>query len=288
MTEISVFENGNKSYIPSSWDELSNKDIQTIFMLYDKVLKSELSFVDLNIELLFYFLKSKPNITSILRQDNTVSENINYLIKNCLSFLFKVSKDIPIPVLTYNLVRAPFPEGIKVKGKTLISCSDGLLNLTYSEFRHLGTSLNNFFKTSNLDDLDEAIACIFRVASNKANKAGRYIKAFDNSDFSNDVKLVSHIPSWKKNLLMYWMANCLSFLQTGIIEIDGEKIELNLLFTSDTVEEAKHPFTWNDLLLSIAKEGVLGNKNEVDNEPLTAILQIMWSNYKSMKKDEKR
>ncbi len=290
MTEIEVFENGHKTYIPSTWEELSEKDIQHIFMLYDNAIRNETPFIEYKIELLFYFLKSKLNISNALRvkhENSIVTENINYLIEKCLSFLFKENENTPFPVLSYNLLRSPFSKGLKIKGKTLVSCSDALLDLTYGEFRHLGSSLNSFFKTNNLSDLDEAIACVFRPSVNRPNKAGRYVKAFDNSDFNKDVELVSMIPSWKKNLLMYWMANCLNFLQTGSVEIDGEQIELNLLFASDSLEESKHPFTWNDLLLHIAKDGVLGNKNEVDTEPLTSILQIMWSNYKQMKKDEK-
>lgn len=84
---------------------------------------------------------------------------------------------------------------------------------------------------------------------------------------------------------MMWFSNCLRYLQNGVIEIDGESVELSSLFAGDG-NATGITFGWKDMLVELAKENSIGNIDRVDEEPLMSVLSIMWHNYKERKRDE--
>ena len=93
------------------------------------------------------------------------------------------------------------------------------------------------------------------------------------------------LKGWQKNLVMMWFAACLKYLQSGVLEINGEEVDLSKLFTGDE-KSSGISFGWNDLLVEVAKENTLGNIDRVDEEPLFSVLSIMWHNYKERKRNE--
>ena len=103
--------------------------------------------------------------------------------------------------------------------------------------------------------------------------------------FMMDLALTKRMASWRKTLALAWFCNTMQRLQSGKLIIDGETIDLSLLFSS---QGGKHGLEcgWNDLLVQLAKDGILGNIERVDEEPPMSILSIMWSNYKEAKRYE--
>lgn len=85
---------------------------------------------------------------------------------------------------------------------------------------------------------------------------------------------------------MLWFAACVNYLQTGIVFINGEEIDMSQLFSKEEPRQSD-AYTWNDLLIQIAKEQTIGNIERVDDEPLFSILSIMWHNLKERRRDEK-
>ena len=93
------------------------------------------------------------------------------------------------------------------------------------------------------------------------------------------------LKGWQKNLVMMWCAASLKYLQSGVLEINGEEVDLSKLFAGDE-KSSGISFGWNDLLVEVAKENTLGNIDRVDEEPLFSVLSIMWHNYKERKRNE--
>ena len=255
---------------------MTAEQIRTVFRLNDASIRRGWSSLELKIRILFSFLDVRFSWMSVFRPvPERMAENVILLCEQCLGFLFDGAQ------LRFDSVANPQP----FIGR-LIGPADMLTDLTFGEFRHASTALNAFFQSRSVDDLDRCIAFLYRPRYRKPNRAGRRVAGYDGDRFANALRKVSAMPSWRKNLVLAWFSSCLNYLQTGSITIDGEEIQLSLLFPQD--QDGKQlPCTWNDLLLQVAKEGLIGNTERVDEEPLMRILQIMWSNYKDAKRYEK-
>lgn len=291
MTTIEVFERGIVREIPSSWDEMTSEQVRFVMRTYDTCIRRGRSPLEFNIRVLYHFLGIKHNWRSV-RWERLHPElveardaNIYMLCERCLGFLFNADGE-PLQLsfsTTVNALPSVRPRWFR---RRLVGPDDLLQNLTYGEFRHAATALNDFFKNRRLEDLDECIAFLYRVRSKAPNRAGRFVKSVDNATFHRDVRRASRLPFWQKNLIMSWFAACIHYLQTGIVTIDGEQVDMSQLFAKDA-EKSATAYTWNDLLIQIAKDQTIGNMERVDEEALFTIFSIMWHNVKERKRDEK-
>lgn len=279
MTEIYSYETGRGVAIPSSWDEMPPLMTRMVFRLYHKYLVGKISPLELHVRVLYRLLGLRPGWMS-LRSRGQSWDNVYLLCESCLKFLWNDS-DAARLELGFRNIENPMPVVLSPRG-VLHSPRTLLEDLTFAEFRHASASLQEWFITGNESDLDECLAVLYRSGRGEKNKAGRRISE---KTAARDIRAVAHWPYWRKNLAMMWFVSCLDYLQKGEITIDGEKIELSALFSGTS--DAGIPFTWADMLLSIAKDGAVGTVDDVDAEPLFSIIQIMWSNHKECKRYEK-
>lgn len=276
MNTIKAYPGGQTAELPSNWSEMTPEQVCSVFRLNDTAIRKGWSARELKIRILFALLDIRLSWRYAFRPvPERLSENVTMLCERCLGFLFEEGQ------LSYDDVSNPLP----VIGR-LIGPADLLTDLTFGEFRHASTALNAFFKSRSVADLDRCITFLYRTRNRKANRAGRKVVGFDDGRFSDELRKVSKLATWQKNLILAWFSSCLNYLQTGSISIDGEDIQLSLLFPPDAGGK-QLPCTWNDLLLQVAKDGTIGNSERVDEEPFVRILQIMWSNYKEAKRYEK-
>ncbi len=294
MTEIEIYGSGKKVSIPSSWSEMTPEQVRFVFRTYDSCLHHGASPLEFNIKVLYHFIGIRRTwrntVLEALFPDRLkkISENIYRLCEECLVFLFTKIEDGDTHVrLSYDAVSNSLPEVRGRIGQPLIGPADLLQDLTFSEFRHAASAMNAFFRTMNVADLDECLAILYRKRSRKPNRAGRYVHDIDNRTMAKDIRRISKLPVWQKNLIMMWFANCLKYLQEGGVNIDGEEIDMSLMFSGDKENSSELSFTWNDLLVQIARDQSIGNIERVDEEPLFSIFSLMWSNYKENRRNEK-
>ncbi len=294
MTEIEIYGSGKKVSIPSSWSEMTPEQVRFVFRTYDSCLHHGASPLEFNIKVLYHFIGIRRTwrntVLEALFPDRLkkISENIYRLCEECLVFLFTKIEDGDTHVrLSYDAVSNSLPEVRGRIGQPLIGPADLLQDLTFSEFRHAASAMNAFFRTMNVADLDECLAILYRKRSRKPNRAGRYVRDIDNRTMAKDIRRISKLPVWQKNLIMMWFANCLKYLQEGGVNIDGEEIDMSLMFSGDKENSSELSFTWNDLLVQIARDQSIGNIERVDEEPLFSIFSLMWSNYKENRRNEK-
>ena len=294
MTEIEIYGSGKKVSIPSSWSEMTPEQVRFVFRTYDSCLHHGASPLEFNIKELYHFIGIRRTwrntVLEALFPDRLkkISENIYRLCEECLVFLFTKIEDGDTHVrLSYDAVSNSLPEVRGKIGRPLIGPADLLQDLTFSEFRHAASAMNAFFRTMNVTELDECLAILYRKRSHKPNRAGRYVQDIDNKTMEKDIRRVSKLPAWQKNLIMMWFANCLKYLQEGVVNIDGEEIDMSLMFSGEKGTSSEVSFTWNDLLVQIARDQSIGNIERVDEEPLFSIFSLMWSNYKENKRNEK-
>lgn len=219
--------------------------------------------------------------TDIFNGSSSVrDENVYRMCEKFLGFLFSEES----AALTFDSVANPMPV-VRSGLVRLYGPGELLQDLTFGEFRHASAAINRFFRSHEPEDLDECIAFLYRRRCRKANRAGRMVPDVDQRNARGHIHRASRLKGWQKNLVMMWFAACLKYLQSGVLEINGEEIDLSKLFAGDE-KSSGISFGWNDLLVEVAKENTLGNIDRVDEEPLFSVLSIMWHNYKERKRNE--
>lgn len=286
MNRIEIFETGHYAELPSSWDEMTSEQVQYVFRTFDYCVRHDRSPLEFNVRVLYHFLGIKPKAKNMVRNANTgkMAENIYMLCDNMFAFMFKDSDKIAN--LSFDSLKNPLPI-VRMGGRRYYGPADLLADMTFGDFRRASTALNTFFASQEESDLDECIAYLYRRRAKTPDRAGRMICGIDGNILEKSVRIVSRFRSWQKNLIMLWFSACISYLQTGVVMIDGEAVNMSNLFEGDEEKASDVVYNWNDMLVEIAKEQTIGTIDRVDEEPLFSIFWLMWHNYKERKRYEK-
>lgn len=285
MNTIEVFETGKVVQVPGSWREMTPEQVRGVFRIFERCLRRGESPLDFNVRVLWMLLGVRRTVkgwfTDIFNGSSSVrDENVYRMCETFLGFLFSEES----AALTFDSVANPMPV-VRSGLVRLYGPGELLQDLTFGEFRHASAAINKFFRSHEPEDLDECIAFLYRRRCRKANRAGRMVPDVDQRNARGHIHRASRLKGWQKNLVMMWFAACLKYLQSGVLEINGEEVDLSKLFAGDE-KSSGISFGWNDLLVEVAKENTLGNIDRVDEEPLFSVLSIMWHNYKERKRNE--
>lgn len=285
MNTIEVFETGKVVKVPGSWSEMTPEQVRGVFRIFERCLRRGESPLDFNVRVLWMLLGVRRTVkgwfTDIFNGSSSVrDENVYRMCETFLGFLFSEES----AALTFDSVANPMPV-VRSGLVRLYGPGELLQDLTFGEFRHASAAINRFFRSHEPEDLDECIAFLYRRRCRKANRAGRMVPDVDQRNARGHIHRASRLKGWRKNLVMMWFAACLKYLQSGVLEINGEEVDLSKLFAGDE-KSSGISFGWNDLLVEVAKENTLGNIDRVDEEPLFSVLSIMWHNYKERKRNE--
>ena len=285
MNTIEVFETGKVVQVPGSWREMTPEQVRGVFRIFERCLRRGESPLDFNVRVLWMLLGVRRTVkgwfTDIFNGSSSVrDENVYRMCETFLGFLFSEES----AALTFDSVANPMPV-VRLGLVRLYGPGELLQDLTFGEFRHASAAINRFFRSHEPEDLDECIAFLYRRRCRKANRAGRMVPDVDQRNARGHIHRASRLKGWQKNLVMMWFAACLKYLQSGVLEINGEEVDLSKLFAGDE-KSSGISFGWNDLLVEVAKENTLGNIDRVDEEPLFSVLSIMWHNYKERKRNE--
>lgn len=285
MNTIEVFETGKVVKVPGSWSEMTPEQVRGVFRIFERCLRRGESPLDFNVRVLWMLLGVRRTVkgwfADIFNGSSSVrDENVYRMCEKFLGFLFSEES----AALTFDSVANPMPV-VRSGLVRLYGPGELLQDLTFGEFRHASAAINRFFRSHEPEDLDECIAFLYRRRCRKANRAGRMVPDVDQRNARGHIHRASRLKGWQKNLVMMWFAACLKYLQSGVLEINGEEVDLSKLFAGDE-KSSGISFGWNDLLVEVAKENTLGNIDRVDEEPLFSVLSIMWHNYKERKRNE--
>lgn len=272
MTELEVYETGKKVSLPSSWAEMTPEQVQTVFRIHDLAIRKGWTVLERNIRILFELLGIRPGWKTAMKASR-MSENVVMLCERCLGFLGEEG-------LSFDGLANPLPHAGRLYGP-----GELLQDLTFGEFRAASRAQQAFLKEHKPEDLDEMVGILYRRRYREENRAGRRAGPMSGRSFRRDLRRASRLKTWQKRLVLLWFCSCLHYLQTGRIVLNGEDVDLSLLF-QDSGPSKGPAATWNDLLFQIAKEQTLGNIDRVEEEPLFSVLALMWSNYKEAKRYE--
>lgn len=291
MTQIEIYETGQRFSLPSSWDEMTPEQIQFVFRTYASCIEKGGSPLEFNARVLCHLLDVRFTrrfaLLSRLSPETAerCGENVARLCTESLGFMLDTDPETLKCRITFDSVANPLPS-VRSGLRKLHGPGEMLQDLTFGEFRHASVAMQSFFHSGKQSDLDECIAFLYRRGAKKPNRAGRRVVPVDSADISRAIRPVSALKPWQKNLILLWFASCVKSLQTRNVAINGEMVELGRLFASDGEDKGGYGFGWNDLAVQIAKDATIGNLDRVDEEPLFSVLGIMWHNFKEQKRYE--
>lgn len=270
MTEIEIYDTGKRVSLPSCWSEMTPGQVQTVFRIHHEAVRKGWTVMERKVRILYALLGIRPGWK---RPTLRMAENVAMLCERCLGFIGEEG-------LTFDGLANPLPRAGWLHGP-----GELLQDLTFGEFRAASRAEQAFLKENRKEDLDELIAILYRSRAPKENRAGRRAGPISGPSFRRDLRRARRLPDWQKGLVLLWFCSCLQYLQTGRIILNGEEVNLSLLF-QDSGPSKGPSATWNDLLFHIAREQTLGTIDRVEEEPLFSVLALMWSNYKESKRYE--
>ena len=222
MNTIEVFETGKVVQVPGSWREMTPEQVRGVFRIFERCLRRGESPLDFNVRVLWMLLGVRRTVkgwfTDIFNGSSSVrDENVYRMCETFLGFLFSEES----AALTFDSVANPMPV-VRLGLVRLYGPGELLQDLTFGEFRHASAAINRFFRSHEPEDLDECIAFLYRRRCRKANRAGRMVPDVDQRSARGHIHRASRLKGWQKNLVMMWFAACLKYLQSGVLEINGE------------------------------------------------------------------
>lgn len=220
--------NKDKYLLPSSWDEMSTKDLMTLSSLfliskdrYGILLKLALSILGMRVALRYslcapdrlYFLRDSHNysaphyfIRKGFRKLYLVNAQQMAALTNTLSYIF--TENTINPLLKIN----PFPELRLCFYRRLIGPADGLTNITLAEFITAEIEREAWENRKSLYHMHRFLAVLWRPFSTNHHE-GDPRAPLNQDTIQSRSKQISRLKPEIKQLMVWFYMGCLSFLQ---------------------------------------------------------------------------
>jgi hypothetical protein len=227
MHEVKI--NDTVLQIPSSWDELTRKQLELVAGMASNSFGKD----DFKRCLLFYaagiqvqhlvkrsFIDRTENLYQVKLPDG-ITANVSAAqiaeITDLFNFLFKINEETEAisidSQLTVNLIHK-----FKVNRITYYGPTMKLFNITMSEFIHAETNLNRFVKTKEVKYLDNLIAILYRPSKNPLRQISNQYNgdrriSFNDHKFEKRADKIRTLNHTTKIAILYFYQGCQAWYQ---------------------------------------------------------------------------
>ena len=172
--------------------------------------------------------------------------------------------------------------------------ADGLQDCTFCEYRQAYAFYKSYLNSKQQDDLNHLIAVLYRpkrkflcLRKRLPGYNGQLRTLFtakSNPRFlETRAKQIGKLPMAVRYGIFLFFAGCNEYLATGEVEIEGNKIDLSLLYKKSSSDAPDSGVGLIGLLYSLAETKVFGSIDDTDNQN---IYDIMVRLYQVMKQFE--
>lgn len=265
--------------VPSDWDELSQKQVDSIFKMLVKLNNGIIDFDAFIVKAFYLIAGIKRNWLSVYKEklrskykNREKQANTYMLAEFYTKFLFKQNEQNQTTAeLYYNTVKNFFPQ-VKVRETIFHGPKDFLMDLTFGEFRRVVDALNQLQKDKSEQKLNSFFVLPYRPNRNPLQTA----------DLNGLSLLAQKIPQHIKLASLLWFSTCVSYITTADIDIDGRLVNFSPLFPKPENSEEKkkdNSLGWLSVLFAIAKDGLFGTTNNIDERKFYDVLLYMLDNH---------
>lgn len=301
MHTIEIPENNKTITLPSCWEECTREESDYILKRAFEVVSGQIDIPTFRVYVFAHLtgFQITPGyyVTKRLARDHheEINANIYRLAEQLCSWPFAAAPAIDgnpaKQELNIDTVKNLLPV-ITVGDNILYGPADVLGDLTFGEFRaairemdaHIAAAKDPDTASEALDAINRFMAVLYRPGANKRRTP------FDANETDKYTTLTKKIPLWQKQATLLWYSYCIKYIQTEDIIIDGQTINLSILFpkSSGGTGTAKKGIGWAGLLFDVAKEGIFGDAEKTDKAGLFDILIYLYKNHHDNKETERK
>ena len=311
MHSIEVYEKDMTIHIPEHWDEATAEQACRVF---EFAFNHFAGLIDQNryyTEMLFFLTGMKRSWRTkvwerLAPEELVLEKNAKIYQMGETLCMWPFVEDSKTLTIKYETVRNNLPV-ITIGRKKLYGPTDLLADITFGEFRTAVTEMQNHFRLAkdadSADQADEAlnrfIACLYRpakVTRTKSNEdpAPKVREPFNRETLTT--RFTSKMTIWQKTMILLWFTYCVKYLQTEDLIIEGNLVNLSVLFPeankgeqiSSDDEPSASGTGWAGLLFGISETGVFGDTKETDRTGFFDILLYMYNNHLKQQKQKRK
>jgi len=295
MTTVEIPDRKIKTQFASSWEELTNEQFLFIMQNWLKVVDGYLNQHEFKLIVLYQFLGIKYGPFDARRDARMKPESLElkyenlWLLTEKLEWLFEYrnENEKKTVALSYYEVTNRFPE-IEIAGILFTGPADGMVNITFGEYRQAWMYFEMYIDTRNDNALDLLVATLYRpertgyeVLKTSATFDGQRSEPFNANLTQRYAALLADVPFWQKYIILLWFLNCDRLIKEGELTVGGNPVSFAPLFRKDKEAEEVETLDETDLgltqlLFMVAESNLFGNPDQVDRtgyiDILTALL----------------
>ena len=278
MHIIEIKEKNIKKYIPADLSECTPKQYIEMSALIFLFQIGEIEYEKFRVDAVYKLLemKRKPSkqekaFPDELDDDDANKYAIIFQLSELIDSFFEVNADKQREIKQY-YVNNPMPT-IKGSYQTFHGPSDDFNNVTFGEYVDGLEAYVNFNQTGEMIYLHELVSIFYRPTQFFSKNRRPYVPE-------------QRINRMKQMKLQYigiiygfylYFASFQKCLVDRVVFVQGNEIDLSILFNSSRKEESKIPgLGMKGVLLTMAESGVYGPEPEVRNTPMWEIIIRMY------------
>lgn len=297
MNTIEIPERNIKVEFPSSWEEMSDDQFACVVQNWLKLMDGKINQDEFRIIVLYHFLGIKRGPFQEWKDKRLGRQQLEdkfanvWQLTELLSWLIRIEQtdDGPVGFLDYHEIKNRLPELENDGGVKILGPADGLLDVTFGEYRRGWAHFEAYTKNRKHIDLDRLVASLYRPVRENFNELrvhpdfdGNKREPFNPHLTDHYAELLKSVPFWKKYIIYVWFGNCDRFIKEDELDLDGRPLTFAPLFTRknqadtgiETLDENELGLT--GLLYMIAESKLFGDPSQVDRtgyiDTLTALL----------------
>lgn len=293
MITVEIPEKDIYAELPSDWHELTTDQFATVIKNWIKLVDQKISLDEFRLIVLYDFLGIKRSPFQGWKDKRLTAVDIQEKFFNLwqlcetLNWIFReVEMDgEKVIVLSYTGVINMMPQ-IETVQYEFIGPADGLLDITFSEYRYAWKYFLSYSHNRKHDDLDMMVAVLYRPERTDYNLIrltpsfdGHRREAFNPNLTAHYAEICKAIPYWQKYAVYHWFGNCDRWIKEDELELDGKMISFAPLFANQKSEEedlSENDLGLTSLLFSLAESNLFGTMENADKanyiDVLTALL----------------
>lgn len=162
---------------------------------------------------------------------------------------------------------------------------DALTDVIFREYREAHKSFVEFSINMNIEALNKLIAILYRpkkrfIFFKKLLRKwdGQHRIEFNPNLLEERIKKIAHWPFAVKYGIYLFYAGCEEFLKTGQPLIDGNPVDLSILYNQDEKQQQEEPngIGLAGILFSLAESNVFGDVEKTDNQNIYDIFLRLY------------
>ena len=297
MNTIEIPERDILVELPSCWEDLNGDQFACVVQTWLKLLDGKINQDEFRLIILYNFLGIKRGPFQDMKDKRLSREQLEdkfanvWQLTELLGWLIRIeeTEDGPAGFLNFTEVRNWLQELDNDGGVLILGPSDGMIDITFGEYRQAWKYFEAYTRNHKHADLDRMVATLYRPErenylrlKHRPDFDGNRREAFNPYLTDHYAELLVQVPFWKKYVIYTWFGNCDRWIKEGELELDGRPLTFTPIFSKnkpldedvETLDENELGMT--GLLYLIAESKLFGDPAQVDRtnyiDILTALL----------------